>query len=297
MILVPDLADIIKSADSDAERLVARLLKSIDGPADSVAFHSVKLRSHPGKQQAEADFIVLWHGVVILVEVKGGGVKKYEGTWYSVDRHGDWHKLNESPMAQALSAMYAFNDILCEEGVGWFAREAIVITPNIESPPHSVEWKPTHWLSAEDMSVADLANALETIAAGSRKPPPGKKRATAKDIRERLFGHFTLMPVIDAQRGAVLEEQNRATEEQARVLASLARNQRVMVMGGAGTGKSLVLAEAAKQEAAAERSVLITFHSPGLARFFEPLIAGRQIDLIPFDRLPSDVEMGCCPDR
>ncbi|OBH24989.1 NERD nuclease [Mycobacterium sp. E1715] len=288
MILVPDLPDVIRYAGSDAERLVARLLKSIDGPADAVAFHSVKLRSHPSKQQAEADFVVLWRGVVILIEVKGGGVKRYEGTWYSVDRHGDWHKLHESPMEQSRSAMYALNDILHEEGIGWYAHEAIVITPDIESPPHSVEWKPTHWLATGDMSAAGLAGALDTLAANSRKPSASTKRASVKDLRERLFGHFTLMPVIDAQRGAVLEEQNRATEEQARVLASLARNQRVMVLGGAGTGKSMVLAEAAKQEAAAERSVVITFHSPDLARFFEPLVAGRQIDVMPFDRLPMD---------
>ncbi len=54
--------------------------------------------------------------------------------------------------------------------------------------------------------------------------------------------------MIDAQRGAIIDEQNRATEGQARVLAALSRNHRVLVFGGAGTGKSLVLAEAAKQE-------------------------------------------------
>jgi hypothetical protein len=286
VILVPDLPDVIRYADSDAERLVARLLKSIDGPADGLAFHSVKLRSHRRKQQAEADFVVLWHGVVILIEVKGGGIRRYEGNWYSIDRRGDWHKLDNSPMEQSRSAMYALHDILSEEGVGWFAHEAIVITPDTESPPHSVEWKPTHWLSTRDMSVAGLTSALDSVVADSRKPPGGTKLARTKDVRERLFGHFTLMPVIDAQRGAVLEEQNRATEEQARVLASLARNQRVMVLGGAGTGKSLVLAEAAKQEAAAGRSALITFYSPGLARFFDPLIADRDIDVIPFNDLP-----------
>jgi uncharacterized protein involved in propanediol utilization len=59
VILVPDLADVIRYADSDAERRVARLLKSIESPADAVAFHSVKLRSHRRKQQAEAYGAVL----------------------------------------------------------------------------------------------------------------------------------------------------------------------------------------------------------------------------------------------
>ena len=60
MILVPDLTDIEKNATSDAERRIARLLRDVDGDSDAVAFHSVKLRSHAYKQQAEADFIVLW---------------------------------------------------------------------------------------------------------------------------------------------------------------------------------------------------------------------------------------------
>ncbi|MED5812895.1 NERD domain-containing protein [Mycolicibacterium sp. 050232] len=287
MILVPDLADIVRYADSDAERLVARLLRSISAPDGAVAFHSVKLRSARRKQQAEADFIVLWRGVVILIEVKGGGVRKHEGTWYSVDRRGDWNKLKESPMEQARSAMYALEDILAEDGIGWFPHESIVITPDVDPPPPSVEWKSTHWLSRPDMTIANLVSAFDAVAAGTSAPPPRIKLASQKALRERLFGHFTLVPVVDALRGAVLEDQNRATEEQARVLASLDRNQRIMVLGGAGTGKSLVLAESAKQEAELGRSVLITFYSPGLTRFFQPLIDGRKIDLISFGELPQ----------
>lgn len=288
MILVPDLPDILKNAESPAERRVAEILKSVDGPADAVAFHSVKLRSHRYKQQAEADFVILWGGVLLLIEVKGGGVKKFEGVWYSINRHGDWKKLSTSPMEQAGSAMYALRDILQSEGVGWFAHEAVVITPDIDAPPPAIEWDATHWLAKDEMSVAALTEALTKIAAKSKSAPHGAKLARGQELRERLFGEFSRMPVIDAQRGAVLEEQNRATDAQARVLASLARNQRMMVLGGAGTGKSLVLAEAAKQEATAGRSVLITFHSPALTNFFTPLVAERAIDVVPFDELGAD---------
>ncbi|MEU8540663.1 NERD domain-containing protein [Streptomyces sp. NPDC048717] len=286
MILVPDLADIEKSASSDAERRVARLLRGIEGDPDAVAFHSVKLRSHAYKQQAEADFVILWKKVVIVVEVKGGGVRKYDGAWYSVDRRNDWHKLTGSPMEQARTAMHALRDILQEEGIGWFTHEAVVVTPDIDPLPHSVEWQPTHWLAKDSMSVEALTNALDAVASASRTAPHGRRLARMEDLRARLFGEFTRMPVIDAQRGAVIEEQNRATAGQARVLASLARNPRVMVFGGAGTGKSLVLVEAAKQEAAQGRSVLVTFGSPELVRFFTPHLVGREnIDVVPFGEL------------
>jgi hypothetical protein len=288
VILIPDLSDIEKTATSNAERRVARLLRSVEGPRDAVAFYSVKLRSHEIKQQAEADFVVLWGGVVILIEVKGGGVAKHNGVWYTIDRRGDWNRLRESPMDQAQSAMYALRKILQEEGVGWFAAEAVALTPDIESPPAAVGWQESHWWARDRMSISGMTDAFQTVANSARTAPRGTRIASPEALRARLFGEFARMPVIDAQRGAVIEEQNLATEGQARVLAALSRNPRMLVFGGAGTGKSLVLAEGAKQEAGQGRSVLITFHSPALVDFFGPRIEGRDIDLVPFADLSGD---------
>lgn len=287
MILSPDLIDIEQTAQSDAERRLARLLHAIPD-REAVAFYSVKLRSHAYKQMAEADFVILWKGVAITVEVKGGGVKKFEGGWYSTDRHGDSHRLSSSPMEQARSAMFALKNILREDKLGWFAAEAIVVTPDIAAPPSSTEWKATHWLARDSMSVQAMTAALDEVAKKAPSASHGVKLASTSDLRTRLFGEFSRMPMLDAQRGAVLDEQNVATDGQARVLAGLAKNSRLMVLGGAGTGKSLVLAEAAKQEAAAGRSVLVTFRSPGLRAFFEPRFEGRPIEVVPFDDLTHE---------
>ncbi|MFL0389944.1 NERD domain-containing protein [Curtobacterium sp. 179-B 9B NHS] len=293
MILVPSLADIETASRSDAERRVARLLRDIEADGDAVAFYSVGLRSHAYKQQAEADFVILWRGTVVVVEVKGGGVRKHDGIWYTIDRRGDWHKLGTSPMEQARSAGYALRDILKEQKLGWYAHEAIVVTPDIDAPPSSVDWKTSHWLARDLMTVQNLSMALDVVVADARNPPRGEKLARIGDLRERLFGEFTRMPVTDAQRGAVIEEQNRATVGQARVLAALARNERVLVCGGAGTGKSLVLVESAKQEEEQGRSVLVTFHSPSLSQYFAPHLGHRNVDVLPFADLegagPYDV--------
>ncbi|GGM88382.1 hypothetical protein GCM10009721_11770 [Terrabacter tumescens] len=285
--LVPSLADIEATARSGAERRVARLLRDVEGDPDAVAFYSVGLRSHGYKQQAEADFVILWRGKVIVVEVKGGGVRKHDGIWYTIDRRSDWHKLQSSPMEQARSAAFALRDILRQQGVGWYWHEAVVVTPDIDAPPGAVDWKPSHWLARDAMTAGALPACLDAVVSDARPAPASEKIAGLRDLRTRLFGEFTRMPVIDAQRGAVIEEQNRATAGQARVLAALARNERVLVVGGAGTGKSLVLVEAAKQEAERGRSVLVTFRSPSLSQYFTPHLDNHAVDVVPFDDLDA----------
>lgn len=289
MIVYPDLHEIKLTTKSNAEIKVARFLSNIEAK-DAVAFHSVKLRSHKWKQQAEADFIVLWKGVVIVVEVKGGGVKKHEGIWYSVDRNGNAHKLSESPMQQSRQAMYALRNILNEDGLGWFGSEAIVVTPDIDAPPSSTEWKSSHWLASQTLTVDRLASALDLVAQSAPKPPHNQRRASVPELRKKLHGEFVRFPGLGAQSRAVVAQQMEATEDQAAMLAGLSKNDRIVVLGGAGTGKSVLLAEAAKQEAAAGKSVLVTFLSPSLRRFFADRLGGREIRIEEYARLSSEEE-------
>jgi hypothetical protein len=288
MILSPDLRTILQTTDSDAERTVARLLLQVDGDPDAVAFHSVKLRSHRRKQQAEADFVIFWKGVVVVVEVKGGGVRRIEGKWWTKNRRQEWAQLKESPMDQANGAKVALRDILKEDGLGWYADQHAAITPDIDDLNNAIGWHPSHWLASSDMTIEGITRALDDIVVKAPSPSHGVKLARVPDVRKRLYGEFSRLPTIDAQRGAVLEEQNRATAGQARYLEGLARSPRVLVLGGAGTGKSLALVEGAKQEADQRRSVLITFKSPGLTGFFRSLVGDRNIDIIPFAELPED---------
>lgn len=285
MILVPTLRQIERSATSAAEVRLARHLQDIEGDAMDVAFHTVKLHSTRSKQQGEIDFVVLWRGTLIVVEVKGGGVRKHEGTWWSVDRFGDWNELKESPMEQANGGRYGLLDILKDHRLGWVPAESAVFTPDIEAPPPSVAWKDSHWWAKDTATTAGLRAALDVLAREAIARAPRAHVARPAALRDWLYGEFTRVTAVDAQRGAVLEEQVIATAGQARVLAGLAANQRILTYGGAGTGKSLILAEAAKQEAAFGRSVLITYRSPALTRFFKPLIDDWDIDLVPFEEL------------
>lgn len=294
MILVPDLTTILKIAKSDAEKRVARILLNIDADDDAVAFYSVKLRSHPRKEQAEADFVILWKGVVIVIEVKGGGVQRLDGIWWTKNRRQEWSKLTESPMEQADGAKYSLRDILKEDGLGWYADQHAVIIPDIDELNNSLGWYESHWATSKQMTIAGIEEMLDSVKDRAQSPPHGVRRATQSQIRTRLYGEFAKLPAIDAQRGAVIEEQNRATAGQAKYLEGLSRNPRLLVLGGAGTGKSLALAEGARQESDQGRSVLITFKSPGLVEYFSALVGDHRVTVRPFGELPANSKYDSC---
>lgn len=282
MILVPTLEEIRRTSNSPAEILVATLLSELDFGDNARAFHSLRLRSHRYKRQAEIDFLILIKGTVLIIEVKGGGIVQRDREWWTVTRRGESHRLAEPPMKQAQDAGFALQEILRDENVGWYPWEALVITPDVKNIPGSTEWKSTHWLTGEDMTSKGMADALRRVLSDVAQPPRTSRRASDSDLRKQFYKDFTRLPSVDSSTGRVLEQQHRATTEQARILAISTENDRIIVKGGAGTGKTLVAAELAKQEAALGKSTLLTFHSPTLRTVVEKYVEGHSVDVMPF---------------
>lgn len=294
MMLVPPLADIERSAESQAERQVAKLIDDIDMGEGAVAFHSIRLRSHRSKKQSEIDFLLLIDGVVIVLEVKGGGISVEDRIWWTVTRYGERRRLKEPPMKQAQDAGYALQDIFSEDKAGWYAWEAVVVTPDIKEVPRSVEWKASHWLTAASMGVEEFSDSLKRIVDEASGAPRNRKIEPHDGLRRRLFRNFTKLPALSVRSGQVLERQNQATQEQAAVLAAVGANPRVLVRGGAGTGKTLVLCEVAKQEASRRSpgssdgpKVLVTCLSEGLVPVISEQVAGYGITVVAFRGLET----------
>lgn len=75
MRLIPP-AEYIDS-QSPAERKVAELLTAIRSN-EGVTYHSVHLPRHRKQIMGEADFVVLWRGTILVLEVKGGRIGRTE---------------------------------------------------------------------------------------------------------------------------------------------------------------------------------------------------------------------------
>jgi len=133
-------------AQSRAERKVAELLTAIRSD-EGVAYHSVHLPRHRKQVMGEADFVVLWKGTVLVLEVKGGRIGRTEdGVWYSVDRQGTRHLLKRSPWVQAKDASFALLDILTKHSHAGLPFAYAVVTPDQNRMGSAA----THWDRADE---------------------------------------------------------------------------------------------------------------------------------------------------
>lgn len=283
-------------AQSFAERKVAELLTTIHSD-DGVAYHSVHLPKHRKQVMGEADFVVLWKGAILVLEVKGGRIgRTNDGVWYSIDRHGAQHPLRRSPWVQAKDAAFALLDVLrqhSDEG-GWPFAYA-VITPD-QNLAADTEWLPQQHIGLARMTPAGMESSLDALARLARTPPEDPERPRHQPLRPmgNLSSVLTyLRRKVDAMRTVpdteMLIDQNivTMTDEQVDAMRAFERNRRVLVLGGAGTGKTVVALEAARRAVTDGSSVAFVCGSPGIVALASELLRDSPVKVVPFDSIPD----------
>lgn len=284
-------------AQSHAERKVAELLTAIRSD-EGAAYHSVHLPRHRKQVMGEADFVVLWRGAILVLEVKGGRIGRTEdGLWYSVDRHGTQHPLRRSPWVQAKDASFALLDILTAQlgESGWPFAYAVV-TPD-QNLTADAEWVPQQHIGLDRMTPTGLERSLDALARLARTPPGDSDYSPRQGLRpmanlSTVITH--LRREVDAMRTVpdteLLIDRNivSMTDEQVDAMRAFERNPRVLVLGGAGTGKTVVAIEAARRAVTDGNSVAFVCGSPGVLKLASELLTDSPVQLVPFDSIPSE---------
>lgn len=283
MKLIPPLEYI--QSRSTAEVRVARLLSRLDGDPAAYAFYSVGLTRHPQKLRAEADFIVLWRGAVLVLEVKGGSLTRHEGVWTIADAQGCSYSKRESPWEQASGNMFALREYLDERLVGRRpAYGVLVVTPD-QRIPRGVEWDPWEWAGPDAMTSANFSRALDSAAAHARSKAHLPEIHSLKAVRDALRPEFDAVRLLPDIAEAIEGQMARLLESQIDVLSGLEDFPRVIVEGGAGTGKTLLGMEAARRAAAQGLQVLFTCRSESVLSYIGAELESAGVTVVPFDRL------------
>lgn len=239
-------------------------------------FHSVRWQSiRSGRQgDGEADFVLLHqlHGAIIL-EVKGGDISVVGGRWTTANAKGTFEIKN--PFDQAMTSKHAllhhlrnlphpvtnvfvshavvFPDVVVDESIGLFGpREIILDVRDIQRCENAVMRVVDHWNGQSSMSNLDLDRLTRVLA-----PTIAVRRTLRSDVD-------------DAQQQLII-----LTQQQVAVLNNLRLVRKAVILGGAGTGKTILAREKAIQLARDGSTVLFTCFNAALGKYLKRELQGQ----------------------
>jgi hypothetical protein len=256
MQLLPSV--IFRTDTSDGERRARALIEKLAGSDESFAIHSLNLPDHEYKRYSEADFVLVDERGLIVIEVKGGTVRCEGGAWSFENGRGAKRTKSEGPHQQAESAVHAVRKMLNANGArhgpsvfGW-----AVVFPFTHWTSDHPEIPPETVIDASDCEDAGtFSAAIDRVFRYWRQRSIESGRTVypidVDDYRQVLLPEFHYLPSPAKCAEAVWDDVVRLTSKQCEILEGLGRNPRLLVNGGAGTGKT-VLANAAARKASGE---------------------------------------------
>jgi hypothetical protein len=244
----------------DSERKVADALRRL--PDEWIVFHHVSWQSRRGGRQGdgEADFILLHpRKGLLVIEVKGGGIDVDHGRWMSTDRFGKRHDI-KNPFEQAAASKHALVGWLREHGLGVRVRVGhAVVFPHMEAIPRLGP-------AAQPQITFTKPDLLNIEAAVARSVAHWSLEANlpAKEIEKTitlLAPTVSVSPTLSSASGDAEANLIVFTAEQIEAFSRLRAHRGGLVIGGAGTGKT-VLAVARAQQLAKDgfRTLLVCYN-------------------------------------
>ena len=268
----------LKELGSRAEAKVYEALRT-QLPSDCTVLFEVPWIGTAAKGNhfdGECDFIIMRPGWgLLIVEVKGGGIKFNTniGVWSSVDRHGNEHEIKD-PFRQATKQKHEILRYL-NQNTDWkklqrgkiIAGHAVLfpdINANLvvgpQAPQQIVAGRSElrsleQWLVgvnafwAAGVGIADfLRSELIKIAAGL------------------LSGQAFALPLVSVQLEREEQMRIELTSQQGRVLRAIGKKPRAKICGGAGTGKTVLAVERARELAQEGLSTLLLCYNQLLSQ-------------------------------
>lgn len=255
-----------------AERRVYEVLATL--PEEYVVFYSTswQVRNlNAGAQDGEVDFVVAHpkQGIMIL-EIKGGRIRyeAEEGQWYSIDRFDIEHPIKD-PVQQARNSKGALLSKL-RDLPGWDGRYItigyMVIFPDVLARNATLRPDLPRELLIDFADMNQLAAHLDAGFAWFQGQE--KNRGAIGDDRLRLLESFLACSfTLNSRLGVELEQDEarilQLTEQQMGVLGFIQGHRRALIEGCAGSGKTTLALEKARQlNEQGFETLLLCFNAP-----------------------------------
>lgn len=285
---------------SQAELVLYQALADQLGPEYTI-FHSVAWISRPrgqGPRDGEADIIIVHpFGGVLVVEVKGGKIRRdaSSASWTSTDVGGIVHEI-KNPFEQAKTAKYALLEKLKEAPawqrlrIGRFPLGHAAFFPDIGDAGRLTDPASPAVLIGDQNDLPALAAWVERALNFWSTSDDGKQINIGQNGQRAFIEIFardaTTRPLLSARLKEEEDRRIELTERQMGILDFLRRQRRVMIAGGAGTGKTLIAREKAVRLADEGMRVLLLCYNRGLADHLREQCSGIEgLDVASFHQV------------
>lgn len=272
---------------STAERNLYKLFQK-NLPDEFTVFHSVAWIArdiHSGASDGEADFVIAHpeFGILIL-EVKGGAIQLEQttGYWSSTDQAGVKHRIKD-PFEQARKSTYALLNKL--DGLAsmrhfrWAVHYAIAFPDIVVNERLMLRPDTPRAIIIDKTNLPQIEKALINIY--NYWGTQHKKRVLVGTSGINALTDF-LAPKWNLQftLARAFEDENSQiktlTEQQFILLDFLSRHRRATIVGGAGTGKTMLAIEKARRLAKEGFEVLFVCFNRNLADWIEESVASEK---------------------
>ena len=275
--MIPKDPLILKNKKRKAEKKVFEKLTKLDQNVHVV--HGLLWTE--GGRDYEADFVIIdpRRRAILVLEVKGGGISLENGQWYSTDEKGQTYEID--PVAQARNASYAIKNMIhgkiCSEfRWGWGIIFPDAICPD-EIPTKEKKSEPVALVSRE--RIIDRSDLEKPIDAVDRvfkdfthdnveQVVNDEDKKFAQDILDVINPQYKFGLSISSYMEYNEEEWISLKKFQLGHLKHLEddRYRRHRIVGGAGTGKTVIATEAVVREAQKNKKVLYLCFNTLLAK-------------------------------
>ncbi len=252
MKMIPPVIDIHAP---NGEKEVFQLLKSSNTKLlkNCIAFHSLNYPQSIKKNEkksynffGESDFVIFVPNKgLINIEIKGGGISRVDGEWYTENRFGK-HKIKD-PFKQASKSLFNISKYFKKKDIG-IPQDYLVIFPDCDFDEGSIEIPSENLVSGE---INPKLNLVLTKIINNHLIEANGKFYPRKDEENKILNAIRPNFSSNNSEKNILNQSNRQiksfTLEQIKILENYDAN-RLIVDGSQGTGKTVIAEEIAKQK-------------------------------------------------
>lgn len=258
----------IKSIGDKAEAKVFDALSNL--PLPWQVFNTVEWRTlgNYGEEVGEADAVVFHpnYGLIVF-EIKAGQITIKDGQWF----YASGQAMKQSPFSQARRNRYALAKKL-ENRLGKSVFDTLTITHAVWLP--DVRWKnavaileaPSAAFVLDRSALEQPESALLKIFSDINTKHQAWTRSQQNMLKELLAPDCQLLMPLAYKLDDTALALHQATTQQVTILRMLRSQKRLLVDGGAGSGKTLLAVMLAKEHALLGKKVLFTCYNKALSQ-------------------------------